>query len=104
MSLTEGQRRQLDELAGELARENPRLARALAGRRYLVRRRYGGSEGSRGNRRRLDWLVVALTAAAAPLLIIGFLLALPVLIALGVAALVSLLVRFTAARPRPPAA
>lgn len=104
VTLTSGQRRQLDELAGELARENPRLARALAGRWYVLRRRLRGRLDSRRRRRlcALGWLTVALTAVAAALLTVGVVLALPVLIALGAAVVVNLPVLFTAARLRPP--
>lgn len=86
MALTTEERRCLDELAGELARDNPRLARALAG--WRVRRPGRPRWGScpRGHVRR--WLAVVLTAAGMPLLFVGAALAKPVLSALGAAALV----------------
>lgn len=106
MNLTSEQRSRLDELAGDLSGENPRLARALAGGWYVVRRRCAGPPGSRRGRcvRALDWPAVAATVVAAPLLVVGIVLAQPALIALGLAALVNVLVRCTAVRQRPPAA
>jgi hypothetical protein len=107
VTLTSGQRRQLDELADELARENPRLARALAGRWYVARRRRRATHESHRERRLrvLNWLAVVLTGAAAPLLILAVILAQPALLVLGSAALVNGPALSTVARLRsPPAA
>jgi hypothetical protein len=103
--LTHEQRRQLDELAGELARDNPRLARALAGRWHAVRRRRTTRKPRRGRRgRALDWLALILILAAVPLLSVGVIVAQPVLIMLGAVAWISGPALFAAARLRRPPA
>lgn len=86
-NLTSEQRRRPDELADQLARDNPRLARALAGRWYPLRRTPRPSRGWRCPG--LGWLAVLLLLAAVPLLILGVLVNQPVLIALGASATVS---------------
>jgi hypothetical protein len=99
VGLTSAERRQLDEWAGELAQDNPRLARALAGWWYAVRRRRGTRVSRRDRRTRtLDWLAVILIAVAAPLLIVGAVLAQPLLIGFGSVAIVNGPALFTAAR------
>lgn len=105
VDLTSEQRRQLDELAGGLARDNPRLARALAGRWYALRQR----RRIRRPRRRLlgavfDWLAAILLMAAAPLLSVGVLLPQPVLIVLGASATITGPMLFIAASLRRPPA
>lgn len=86
--LTSEQRRQLNELAGELARDNPRLARALTGRWYAVGRRHRIRFRFHVHREHVPaWLAVILLLAAVPLLSLGMLLPQPVLIVLGACAL-----------------
>ncbi|HZC53550.1 MAG TPA: DUF3040 domain-containing protein [Mycobacterium sp.] len=89
MALTTDERRYLDELAVELARDNPRLARALAGRWHALRARHGRWLSWRPRQHVQGWLAVVLTAAAMPLLIVGVALDQPVFLALGAAALIS---------------
>ncbi len=95
VELSNGERQRLDELASELARDNPRLARALAGRPLRVRPRIPRS-------RALDWLATVLIAAAGPLLAVGVVLAQPVVTAAGAAAMVTGPLVFTAVRTRWP--
>jgi DUF3040 family protein len=85
VDLTSEQCRRLDDLAGDLARDNPRLARALAGRRYARRRRNRARRRWRG--RALDWVAISLLLAAMPLLIVGVVLARPELILIGAVAM-----------------
>jgi hypothetical protein len=103
VDLTSKQRRQLDELAGEIAHDNPRLARALAGRRYAVRLRREAQRHCRLRHRRvLAWWVMLLMLAAVPLLSVGAVLARPVLILAGAIALVNGPALFSVARLREP--
>lgn len=91
MALTTEERRQLRELAGEFAHDNPRLARAMAGRWYARRAPARTSQRPRRKRRFgvvWDWLALVLTAAGFVLLVAGAALDLPVLIAIGAVALV----------------
>ena len=105
--LSSTERRRLDVLADELARDNPRLARALAGRRYRLGRALARSTCRQdAHRRTLYYLAIALTACAAPLLVIGLMLLQPILIALGAAAIINgpallLLQQLRHARARP---
>lgn len=103
--LTSQQRRELDELASDLARDNPRLARALAGRWYTIRRRHKTAHGrvSRSSRA-LDWLTISLLLAAIPLLSVGVILAQPVLILVGAAAMINGPALLTLVRTRWPRA
>lgn len=103
--LTSQQRRQLDELAGELARDNPRLARALAGRWYALRRQRITLKPCRSQRGHvLDWVAISLLLAAPLLLSLGVMLAQPVLLLLGAAAMINGPALLTVARTRwPPA-
>ena len=104
VDLTSEQRRQLDELADELARDNPRLARALAGGWYALRRRKIMKPRGSRHGRALDWLTISLLLAALPLLILGVILAQPLLILLGAAAMINGPALLTVARMRwPPA-
>lgn len=103
MELTSEQRRQLDELADEIAHDNPRLARALAGRWYAMRlrrdtRKRCGVRHGRG----LGWWVMLLMLAAVPLLSVGAILAQPALILSGAIAIVNGPALFTVARLRGP--
>lgn len=88
VDLSSEQRRQLDEIASELARDNPRLARALAGRWYAARRNTATPGRSR-RARALGWLSISLLLAALPLLSVGVLLAQPVVILLGAVAMLT---------------
>jgi hypothetical protein len=104
VDLTSEQRRRLDELADDLARDNPRLARALAGRWYAMRRGNIALRCRRQHGRALDWVTITLILAAIPLLIVGVILAQPVLILLGALAMVNGPALLTVARMRwPPA-
>lgn len=104
-SLTTQQRRQLDEPAGDLARDNPRLARALAGRWYTIRRRRNTLNPRTSRRgRALQWLTLGLLLVAIPLLSVGVILAQPVLILLGAAAMGNGPPLLTLARTRRPPA
>lgn len=99
VELTGGERQRLDELAQELARDNPRLARALAGRSVRLRPR----RGMRIRRARaLDWFATVLIAAAAPLLTVGVVLAQPLVAVAGGAAMITGPLVFTALRTRWP--
>lgn len=102
--LTSEQRRRLDELADELAGDNPRLARALAGRGYALRQRRR-TRSSRRDRRGsvLACLAVTLLLAALPLLSLGMLLPQPVLIVLGAWAMLNGPMLFIAATLQRPA-
>jgi hypothetical protein len=106
VGLTSQQRHQLDELAGEIAHENPRLARALAGRWYARRLRRNTRRRSRVRQRHiLACLAMLLMLAAVPLLCAGAIVAQPVLILLGAIAIVSGPALVAGARlRRPPAA
>jgi protein-S-isoprenylcysteine O-methyltransferase Ste14 len=105
VGLTSEQRRQLDELAGELARDNPRLARALAGRWYAVRQRRRTPRPHHGRRSRgLAWLAVIVLLAAVPLLTLGMFLPQPVLIVLGAGAMLNGPILIIAAWSRRPPA
>lgn len=109
MLLTSTERRQLEALASELARDNPRLARALSGRWYRLRRLgralampHGVCDG---RTRALGYLAVLLIAAGGPLLVVSALLVLPVLIAVAAVAVINgplllLLVQLRQARLR----
>jgi hypothetical protein len=105
VDLTSEQRRQLDELAGEIAHDNPRLARALAGHWYAVRVRRDTRKGC-GVRRSpvLGWWALLLMLAAVPLLITGAVLAQPELILAGAIAIVNGPALLTAVRSRRPPA
>lgn len=97
MALTIEERRQLRELAGEFAHDNPRLARALAGRRYARRVPAGTSQGSKRPPLVVwDWMAVVLTAVGFPVMVVGAVLGTPVLIAIGAIALVAGPALFTA--------
>ena len=93
MLLTTSERRQLEALAGELARDNPRLARALSGRWYRLRRLGRALAMPRGEcdgrTRALGYGGVLLSAAAGPLLIVSAILAQPGLIAVAAVAMIS---------------
>lgn len=107
VGLTSQQRHQLDELAGEIAHENPRLARALAGRWYARRLRRNTRRRRRSRVRRrhvLGCLAMLLMLAAVPLLCAGAIVAQPVLILLGAIAIVSGPALVAAARLRRPPA
>jgi hypothetical protein len=102
VGLTGRERRQLDELAGEIARDSPRLARALTGRWYSVRPRCGPRDGfgvrrDRPTRAWTGWTVI-LALAAAPLPIVGAVPTRPLLIGLGALAMVNGPALFTAVR------
>jgi hypothetical protein len=73
MRLSSPERRQLAALAAELARDNPRLARALVGHHVLPPAR----------RRMLDLVSIVLLGTAVPVLVLGVLFDLPMLIGLG---------------------
>jgi hypothetical protein len=73
MPLSTAERRQLAALAAELARDNPRLARALAGHAVLPPRR----------RKALDVVSFVLLVLALPLAVVGVLLGQPLLLAGG---------------------
>jgi hypothetical protein len=112
VALTTEERRRLIELAGDLALDNPRLARALAGRSHSLRGR--GWSRSRGDprprrpARLLDWIAISCMVGAVPLLTIGVALGQPVLIVIGAVALVNGPALFVSARVphagKPPAA
>lgn len=90
MALTAAEFRQLRELADELARDNPRLARALTGRRYA--RPVPATTSERPRRNRVfglgcDWLAAVLTVAGIATLVSGAIVGLSVLIAVGAVAL-----------------
>lgn len=105
VDLTSEQRRQLDELAGEIAHDNPRLARALAGRWYAMRlRRNTRTPGRVRQDRVLGWCAMLLMLAAVPLLSVGAVLAQPALILIGAIAVVNGPALLTAARLRGPPA
>lgn len=89
VDLTSEQRRQLDEIASELAHDNPRLARALAGRWYTLRRRHAAAPRTGRRGRALGWSAISLLLAAIPLLSIGVILAQPVVLLLGSVALLT---------------
>ena len=102
MALTTDERQRLCELAGELARDNPRLARALAGRWYARRVRATNLQQQRGRwwGRWWDWLAVVLIAIAMPLLLAGALLDVPALMVVGAVALVDGSALFTVRQVR----
>jgi len=92
VSLTADERRRLDELAAELALENPELARALTGHAPRRRWRSPFSHLGRGGTclpTFRGWSALILTGLAAPLLIVAVVLELPALIGLGAFVLVA---------------
>lgn len=105
VDLTSEQRRQLDELAGEIAHDNPRLARALAGHWYAIRLRRDTPNGCRARRGHvLGWWAMLLMLVAVPLLSVGAVLGRPVLILAGAIAIVNGPALLTVARSRRPPA
>jgi hypothetical protein len=104
VALTTEERRRLHELAGDLARDNPRLARALVGWWHSPRaRRWRRIRSELPLRPRLhlaDWIAVICIIGAVPLLAVGAALAQPVLIGIGAASVVNGPALFTAARLR----
>lgn len=90
MLLNGAERRQLEVLAAELARDNPRLARALSGRWYRLGRMLAPPRGGcDGRARMLAFLALLLMAAGGPLMIAAALLAQPALIAVAAVAVVN---------------
>jgi Protein of unknown function (DUF3040) len=89
MVLTSAERRRLDLLAGELAQDNPRLAHALTGRWYRLRRLARTLARPVTHQRALGYVAVLLSAAALSLLVVGALLRHPALIAAGVVAAIN---------------
>jgi hypothetical protein len=105
VDLTSEQRRQLDELAGEIAHDNPRLARALAGRWYAMRLRRSTRRLCRVRAgHAAGWCAMLLMLAAVPLLSVGAVLVQPALMLLGAVAVVNGLPLFLAARLHTPPA
>lgn len=104
MSLSHEERQRLEELAGELAREDPRLGRALTddcrGNRFpsaaepatTDRRPLASSRPALRHRvlrrRPLQWLAVAVTMASLPLLILAVIVQQPLIFGLGAVALI----------------
>lgn len=101
--MSSDERRRLDELADDLARDNPQLARALTGRRYPaghVRARWNRCRIRRRRGRAPDLLAVILALSGPPLLSIGVLLTESAVIAAGALALVGGPALFTVLRLR----
>lgn len=103
MGLTDDERRRLDELADDLARNDPRLGRALSdeargGRLPGHSARPADHIAESGRRRRLRLLAIVLAALALPAAAVGLVLALPLLFAAGALALPTALAIFTIAR------
>ena len=91
MELTRAERGRLALLADELALDNPRLARALAGRWYRLRpRRHRPGQRAGGRHTKVaGYLAMLLMLAAPPLLIVGVLLGQPLEVFLGALALLA---------------
>ena len=104
MGLTNEERQRLDNLADQLADEDPRLGRALSS--SPLRRALWGcwrerliAEWAR-HRRPMLWLGVAMTAISLPLAITGLVLQQPLVFAVGCLAIVAGPLMFTFAHVR----